>query len=97
MKIDTDTFNLLCKEVKYNTSNNNHTQAKVIVAKYFNLKHFIKVFEFIEYMHDVDSSLCTDVGSIRTREGKRMMLKVKEILSNNLLDIILFEKLHNSF
>lgn len=97
MKIDTETFNNLCYEVKEATKNNEHTISRMLVAKYFNLKHFIKVFEFIDYMHIREGFMDKDLNSIRTREHERMMLKVKDILSNNPLDVFLFDKLNNCF
>lgn len=97
MKIDSFTFNTLCQEVAENTQNNNHTNAKLIVAIYFKLTHYIKVFKFVEYMHIIDGSMFTDLGSIRTREGKRMMLEVENILSQKPINKFLYKKLQNSF
>lgn len=97
MKIDTQTFNNLCYEVKQSTKNNDHTNALLLVAKYFELHHFIKVFEFIRYMHFTEGHLKTDLHSIRERESKIMMFHIKELFNDNVLDVVLFDKLSNSF
>ena len=92
MVVDSQSFEQLCLDIKRSSNNNDHTNSKLLVAKYFKLNHFIKVFEFIKYMHIVDGSMLPDLESLRKRESKRMMLEVEEILSDR-LDVILFEKL----
>lgn len=85
-------FLAMCAKVANQTDNNDHTGAKVTVAKYFELKHFIKVFEFVEFLHTSDGSMLDDLRSIRLREGNRMMLILQQQLSKKQ-----FEKLNNSF
>ena len=82
----------MCAKVAEQTDNNDHVGAKLTVAKYFELKHFIKVFEFVEFLHTSDGSLLEDLRSIRLREGKRMMLILQQELTEEQ-----FEKLNNSF
>lgn len=82
----------MCATVAQQTDDNNHTGAKLTVAKFFDLKHFIKAFEFVEFLHDSDGSLLPDVSSIRTRIGKGMMVHLKAELT-----AVQFEKLNNSF
>lgn len=85
-------FLAMCATVADQTDSNDHTGAKVTVAKYFNLKYFIKVFEFIQFLHNGDGSLLSDLSSIRTRTGKNMMEYLKAELTPDQ-----FEKLNNSF
>jgi uncharacterized protein YicC (UPF0701 family) len=85
-------FLQMCAKVAEQTDRNDHTGAKVTVAKYFDLKHFIKVFEFVEFLHGSDGSMLEDLRSIRLREGKRMMLILQQQLTE-----MQFQKLNNSF
>jgi hypothetical protein len=80
--IDKKEFDNLCNEVARLTDSNDHTKAKMIVAKFFNLKYYIKVFEFIELMHNGDGSMFADTSSIRRRSGINMLEDIKDGLSD---------------
>lgn len=40
----TEEFLLMCQKVADQTDSNNHIGAKLTVAKFFDLKHFVKAF-----------------------------------------------------
>lgn len=96
-KLDEKQFAELCKAVSEMTWNNNHTSAKLEVAKFFlNLgypfKYYIRVFEYCLWQHNADGSLFDDVASIRKRTGYQMMFYIKDILTASQ-----FEKLERAF
>lgn len=76
-------FLQMCKEVAQQTDDNDHTGAKLTVAKYFKLKYFIRVFEFVEFLHNADGSMLQDLSSIRNRTGIQMMDYLKQELTEN--------------
>lgn len=88
----TEEFLLMCQKVADQTDSNNHIGAKLTVAKFFDLKHFVKAFECVEILHTLDGSLLPDVGSIRTRNSKAMLEYLKAELTAEQ-----FKKLNNSF
>lgn len=81
-------FLAMCAKVANQTDSNNHTGAKVTVAKYFKLKYFIRVFDFVEFMHNADGSLFEDLGSIRRRSGIAMMAYLKDELTEDQYNIL---------
>ena len=85
-------FTALCSKVAELTDGNDHTNAKLVVAKAFGLAHYVKIFTFCEYMHNSDGCMLDDLGSIRRRSGKNMMIELE-----NHLTAPYFEKLNNSF
>ena len=85
-------FNALCSKVAELTDGNDHTNAKLIVAKVFGLKYYIRVFEYCEFQHNADGSLLDDVSSIRRRNGISMLQYLKLELTAPR-----FERLNNSF
>jgi hypothetical protein len=90
--IDKKEFDNLCNEVARLTDSNEHTKAKMIVAKFFNLKYYIKVFELVELMHNCDGYLLSDTYSIRRRSGINMLEDIKDELSDKQ-----FNQLKNSY
>lgn len=85
-------FQVLCSKVAELTDGNDHTNAKLVVAKFFDLKYYIRVFEYCAWQHNADGFLNDDVASIRRRNGILMMEYLKAELTAPR-----FERLRNSF
>lgn len=67
------TFKLMLIEIEEQTDCNDHTGAKLTVAKYFKLTHYIKAFELIEKLHINDNHLYSELGDYRKAKGIEMM------------------------
>lgn len=67
------TFKLMLIEVEEQTDLNDHTGAKLTVAKYFKYTHYIKAFELIEKLHTNDGHLYSELGYYRKEKGNEMM------------------------
>ena len=78
----------MCKQVADQTDSNDHTGAKLTVAKYFKLKYFIRVFEFVEFLYNADGAMLSDLGSIRRRSGEAMMTYLKDELTKEQYNIL---------
>lgn len=91
-KLNLLAFDALCKKVAEQTDENDHTGAKLEVSKFFGLKYYIRIFEFVEFLHNADGSLFEDLSSIRLREGKKMMNYLRYELTEKQ-----FSQLNNSF
>jgi hypothetical protein len=76
-------FLKMCKQVAQQTDNNDHTGAKLTVAKYFKLNYFVRIFEFVEFLHTGDGAMLSDLSSIRRRSGIAMMAILQEQLTED--------------
>jgi hypothetical protein len=62
-----DDIKTLCELVLQATNVNDHTGARRLIAKHFNLHGYVTKFDCIRTIHDIDGSLQTDVRSLRDR------------------------------
>ena len=85
-------FIKMCEKVAILTDENDHTGAKKVIADFFGLNNFSKIFGYIEQIHRIDGYLCSELNELRRRKGIEMMLhicdkfgnEIEEKISNNL-------------
>jgi hypothetical protein len=70
-------FKKLCKTVAQLTDNNQHTFARIEIAKYYAFKGFVTRLELIEQYHKVDGHLCGELAQLRSRLSNELMAAVK--------------------
>lgn len=51
------TFERLVKIVSGCTENNNHTRARKVIAKYYNLTKFVKILDKINEIHSIEGHM----------------------------------------
>ena len=81
----------VCAKIAKQTDENDHTGAKVTAAIYFDLKHYVKIFTCIEYLHDAEGHLPEELSNYRMRKGIEMMKEIKNRFPEQ------FEKINKSF
>ena len=81
----------VCAKIAKQTDENDHTGAKVTAARYFDLKHYVKIFTCIEYLHNVESYLPEELSNYRRRKGIEMMKEIKNRFPEQ------FEKINKAF
>lgn len=72
------TLEQLCTELKDLTWYNEHTEAKIVIAKYFKLNKYIKIFKAIEQICDVEGYLPGDLSKYRYRKGVELLDAIKQ-------------------
>ena len=68
----------VCAKIAQQTDDNDHTGAKITIAKFFLFRDFVKVFEAIETLHTIEGSLPEELSNYRLRKGKEMLQRVKD-------------------
>ena len=91
MKTTFKDLDQVCAKIAQQTDENDHTGAKVTAARYFDLKHYVKIFTCIEYLHDVEGHLPEELSNYRMRKGIEMMQEIKNRFPEQ------FEKINKSF
>ena len=81
----------VCTKIAKQTDDNDHTGAKLTAAYYFELKHYIKIFVLIEYLHDAEGYLPEELSNYRRRKGLEMMQEIKNRFPEQ------FEKINKYF
>ena len=74
-------FDSTCVKIAKQTDENDHTGAKITIAKLCGFRDFVKVFEAIEVLHTIEGSLPTELSDYRMRKGVEMMERVKGYFS----------------
>ena len=64
-------------KIKHLTSINNHTEARIYIAKIFNLKSCEKVLMAIKTIHKVEGSLPVEIANYRNRFTGGMLEVIK--------------------
>jgi len=77
MKISKE-FKQRCKEIAQQTDNNDHTGAKISIAKLFQYRDFTQIFQCIEALHQIEGSMPTELLEYRKRKGLEMMQRIKD-------------------
>ena len=72
------TIEELCKELKNLTWYNQHTEAKIVIAEYFKLNKYTKIFKAIEQIGDAEGCLPGDVSDYRYRKGVELLNAIKQ-------------------
>jgi hypothetical protein len=67
----------ICVKIAKQTDENDHTGAKITIAKLCGFRDFVQVFEAIEKLHNIEGSLPTELSDYRMRKGVEMMERVK--------------------
>lgn len=78
----------VCSKIEQQTDENDHTGAKLTIAKFFKLTHFVKVFEAIEVLHDAEGSMPEDLYNYRRRKGIEMMKAIEQQHGTEIHDLI---------
>lgn len=72
------TLEQLCTELKDLTWYNEHTKAKLVIAEYFKLDKYIKIFKAIEQICDTEGYLPGDLFDYRHRKSIELLEAVKQ-------------------
>lgn len=72
------TLEQLCTEVKELTWYNEHTKAKLVIAEYFKLDKYIKIFKAIEQIGDAEGFLPGELSTYRHRKGIELLNAIKQ-------------------
>lgn len=78
----------MCKKVAQQTDNNDHTGAKITVAKFFKFGHFIKVFEAVKQIQDEEVFLDGSIADYRCRKGKELINHIEQEHGKEIRDIV---------
>ena len=68
----------VCAKIAQQTDDNDHTGAKLTIAKFCQFRDFVKIFEAIETLHTIEGSMPMDLNGYRFRKGQEMMQRVKD-------------------
>ena len=66
----------LCKKVSELTDQNDHTEARIAISKFFGLKHFTKIFEAIQVINNAEGSM--PISEYRQTVGYRLLQAIKQ-------------------
>lgn len=77
MKTTEQNFIEMCAKVADLTDNNAHTEALQVIAKFFGYTHYIKVFNAIAAIQDVEKCIPLEVYGYRHRNASDMMDLIK--------------------
>ena len=72
------TLEQLCTELKELTWYNEHSLAKLVIAEYFKLDKYIKIFKAIEQICDAEGSLSPEISDYRYRKGVELLEAIKQ-------------------
>ena len=72
------TLEQLSTELKELTWYNQHTEAKLVIAEYFKLNKYIKIFKAIEQICDAEGYLPTELSAYRYRKGVELLDAIKQ-------------------
>jgi len=71
-------FKQKCKDIAWMTDENDHTGAKLAIARFFLFRDFIQIFQCIEVLHQIEGSMPTELLEYRKRNGIEMMQRIKD-------------------
>lgn len=85
-----DQINLIevCAKIAQQTDDNDHTGAKITIAKFFLFRDFVKVFEAIAVIQDVEGCIPSDISDYRRRKGIEMLQRVKDYFGESAYNAI---------
>lgn len=72
------TIEQLSTELKDLTWYNQHTEAKLVIAEYFKLDKYIKIFKAIEQIGDAEGCLPEELSAYRHRKGLELLNAIKQ-------------------
>ena len=84
MKTTDQNFIEMCAKVADLTDNNAHTEALQVIAKFFGYTHYIKVFNAIAAIHDVEQCIPLEIYNYRRRKASDMMDLIKRDHGNDI-------------
>lgn len=77
-KIDLPGFAAFLKEVAELTKSNNHSEARLLIAKYFKFTKYVKIFTAINLLHELDGSMELDLQKYRESKLKEMYYHIQK-------------------
>ena len=72
------TIEQLCTELKDLTWENEHTKAKLVIAEYFKLDKYIKIFKAIEDICNIEGHTPWELSDYRQRKSADMFDAIKQ-------------------
>ena len=72
------TIEQLSTELKNLTWENEHTKAKLVIAEYFKLNKYIKIFKAIEQISDAEGHTPWELSDYRYRKGVELLEAIKQ-------------------
>ena len=67
------------KQLEKLTDANNHTEARLLIAKYFDLDYYSKIFKGIESICEAYGSLPSENNTFRNRMTNNMLLHISSV------------------
>ena len=88
--INTDSiqFNEILKLVAQQTDDNEHTTAKITIAKYFGFLHYAKIFEHIKEIQEIEGCMPGELSNYRLRKGGEMMNQIKASFGDEIHELV---------
>ena len=68
----------VCATIAEQTDQNDHTGAKITIAKFAQFRDFTKIFEAIKAIQDVEGCMPGELSDYRCRKGLEMMQRIKD-------------------
>lgn len=81
-------FQEVCAKIAQQTDDNDHTGAKITIAKFAGFRDFQRIFEAIDVLHDIEGSMPSELCDYRRRKGVEMMQRVKDYFSPKIYNAI---------
>ena len=72
-----NTIKELCTKIEILTDNNEHTNAKLVLSKFFGYENFTKIFKAINIIHDTEGHLNSEICAYRRQKGVELMTLIK--------------------
>lgn len=71
-------LNALCDKLKDLTWDNEHTLARVVIAEYFKMNKFIKIFKAVEEICNIEGHTPWELTDYRHNKGVELLEAVKQ-------------------
>jgi len=68
----------VCTKIAEQTDENDHTGAKITIAKFAQFRDFARIFEAIALLHEIEGSMPDELYNYRSRKGREMMQRLKD-------------------
>ena len=85
------TLNQLIKKVSELTDSNNHTEARILIAEYFEWKTFEKIFKHIQGIHILEGGMPMELCRYREQKTNEMLKSIEIVDGKEIAD-----KLHSA-
>lgn len=68
-----ENYESFLEELKKLTNSNSHTEARLLIAEFFELKHYIKIFKAIAEIHNAEGYLPAEISTFRQRKTDNLI------------------------